>query len=60
MVVSELIANLETLPQGARVDIVFPDADAYGVTGVDAADLKDGETVVVLYAEADPVGPVAA
>ena len=60
MVVSEIIAELERLPQDARVDIVFPDADAYGVNGVDVAQLVGGVTVAVLYAEADPVGPVAA
>lgn len=62
MEVRELIAQLETLPQDARVDIVFPDADAYGVTAVDVATITGGVQVAVLYAEDDTPapGPVAA
>ena len=50
MVVSELITELEKLPQDAWLDAMFEDggADAYAVVGVDSISLSDGRTIAVL------------
>lgn len=48
MVVSDLIADLEKLPQDAWVDAMFPDdSNAFAVTGVDSFTVS-GRTIVVL------------
>lgn len=49
MVVSELITELEKLPQDAWLDAMFPDGgDAFAVTGVDALTLNDGRVIAVV------------
>lgn len=49
MVVSELVSQLQALPQDAWVDAMFPnDSNAFAVVGVDSFQLKDGRTIVVL------------
>jgi len=59
MVVSELITELEKLPQDAWLDAMFPNtADAYAVVGVDSITLSDGRVIGIIDIVADfqPVG----
>ena len=49
MVVSELIAELERLPQDAWLDAMFPDgSDAFAVVGVDTVTLPDGRVIAII------------
>jgi len=49
MVVSELIRELERLPQDAWLDAMFPNgSDAFAVTGVDSVTLNDGRVIAIL------------
>jgi len=50
MVVSELITELEKLPQDAWLDAMFEggSADAYAVVGVDSITLNDGRVIAIL------------
>jgi hypothetical protein len=49
MVVGELITELQSLPQDAWLDAMFPnDSNAFAVTGVDSITLADGRVIVVL------------
>lgn len=49
MVVSELIAELNKLPQDAWVDAMFPnDSNAYAVVGADSFDINGGTTIAVI------------
>jgi hypothetical protein len=49
MVVSELITELQGLPQDAWVDAMFPEGgDAYAVIGVDTVTLNGGRVVAIV------------
>ena len=49
MVVSDLIRELEQLPQDAWLDAMFPNgSDAFAVTGVDSVTLNDGRVIAIL------------
>jgi hypothetical protein len=49
MVVRELIAELEKLPEDAWCDAMFPDGgDAFAVTGVDQITFMDGRVIAVV------------
>lgn len=48
MVVSELITELEKLPQDAWLDAMFPEGgDAFAVTGVDTVDVN-GQVIAIV------------
>jgi len=57
MQVSELISQLEALPQDVQVDAMFTDdSGAYGVVGTSTISLPDGRVVAVVDIE-DTYGP---
>lgn len=49
MVVSELITELQALPQDAWCDAMFPDgSDAYAIAGVEQLALSDGRVFCIV------------
>jgi len=49
MVVSELITELQALPQDAWVDAMFPQGgDAFAVTGAETLTLPDGRVFAIV------------
>lgn len=49
MIVKELISKLQTLPQDAWLDAMFPDdGAAYAVRGVSTLEVKDGRTIAIV------------
>lgn len=49
MVVSDLITELQALPQDAWCDAMFPDAnDAYSIAGVEPLELPDGRVFCIV------------
>lgn len=60
MVVSELVAQLEQLPQDSHVDAMFPQGpDAFAVTGVDSVTLNDGRVIAIVDITDGPALSVA-
>jgi copper chaperone CopZ len=60
MVVSELIAHLESLPGDAHVDAMFPKgAEAFAVVGVDSVTLNDGRVIAIVDITDGPALSVA-
>jgi hypothetical protein len=49
MTVAELMKQLEAMPSDAWVDAMFPTgSDAYGVTGVELMQLRDGRNFCII------------
>jgi len=49
MIVSELITELQALPQDAWCDAMFPDdGSAYAITGVEPLTLSDGRVFCIV------------